>query len=70
VGLRLPPLHGTTTTCHCPSGERYTSCGRVLNNQVRDPDEDDWLKLKRLLKYIRSTIYMSLILRVESMNAI
>jgi hypothetical protein len=35
---------------------------------VRIPDEGDWGKLKRLLRYIRSTIYMPLILPVDSLN--
>jgi hypothetical protein len=41
-----------------------------LTTRVRDPGEDDWLKLKRLLRYIRGTIHMSLILRAESLNVI
>jgi hypothetical protein len=41
-----------------------------LTTRVRDPDEDDWLKLKRLLRYIRGTIHMPLILRAESLNVI
>jgi hypothetical protein len=35
---------------------------------VKSPDEDDWMKLKRLLKYIRGTIYMPLILKSNSLN--
>jgi hypothetical protein len=37
-----------------------------LTTRVRDPDEDDeddWLKLKRLLRYVRGVIHMPLILR-------
>jgi hypothetical protein len=41
-----------------------------LTTRVRTPDEDDWLKLKRLLKYIRSTVYLPLILKAESLNVI
>jgi hypothetical protein len=37
---------------------------------VREPDEDDWTKLKRLLTYIRATIYMPLILRADSISII
>jgi hypothetical protein len=33
-----------------------------LTTRVRSPDEDDWGKLKRVLKYIRGTVYMPLIL--------
>jgi hypothetical protein len=41
-----------------------------LTTRVKEPDEDDWSKLKRLLKYIRGTIYMPLILRVDNLNVI
>jgi hypothetical protein len=41
-----------------------------LTTRVREPDEDDWLKLKRLMRYIRGTIHMPLILRAESLNVI
>jgi hypothetical protein len=33
-----------------------------LTTWVRNPNQDDWLKLKRLLRYIRNTIYLPLIL--------
>jgi hypothetical protein len=41
-----------------------------LTTRVRNPDKDDWLKLKRLLKYIRCTIHLPLILKAESLNVI
>jgi hypothetical protein len=41
-----------------------------LTNRVREPDEDDWLKMKRLLRYIIGTIHMQLILRADSLNVI
>jgi hypothetical protein len=41
-----------------------------LTTRVKQPDEDDWNKLKRLLKYIRGTIYMPLILRANSLSII
>jgi hypothetical protein len=41
-----------------------------LMARVNQPDEDDWSKLKRLLRYIRDTIYMPLILRADSINII
>jgi hypothetical protein len=34
---------------------------------VKQPDEDDWGKLKRLLSYIRGTVYMPLILKADSL---
>jgi hypothetical protein len=39
-----------------------------LTTRVKSPDEDDWMKLKRLFKYIRGTIYMPLILKADSLN--
>jgi len=41
-----------------------------LATRVREPDEDDWLKVKRLLRYINGTINLPLILRVFSMSVI
>ena len=39
----------------------------LLTTRVRIPDEDDWRKLQWVLQYIRSTIHMPLILRVEKL---
>jgi hypothetical protein len=41
-----------------------------LTISVKHPDEDDWGELKRLLRYIRGTIYMPLISKVDSLNII
>jgi hypothetical protein len=41
-----------------------------LTTRVKEPYEDDWGKLKRLLKYIRATIYMPLILRADGLSII
>jgi hypothetical protein len=41
-----------------------------LTTRVKTPDEDDWRKLKRLLRYIRGTIYMPLILKADGMNIV
>jgi hypothetical protein len=41
-----------------------------LTMRVKSPDEDDWMKLKRLLKYIRCTIFMPLVLRADSLNIV
>jgi hypothetical protein len=41
-----------------------------LTTRVKQPDEDDWGKLKRLLKYVRGTVYMPLILKADSLNII
>jgi hypothetical protein len=41
-----------------------------LKTRVKSPDEDDWMKLKRLLKYIMGTIYMPLILKADSLNIV
>jgi hypothetical protein len=42
----------------------------LLTTRVKSPDEDDWMKLKRLLKCIRGTIYMTLIFKAESLNIV
>jgi hypothetical protein len=41
-----------------------------LTTRVKQPDEDDWNKLKRLLSYIRGTVYMPLILKADSLSII
>jgi hypothetical protein len=41
-----------------------------LTTRVKHPQEEDWGKLNRLLRYIRGTIYMPLILRADSFNII
>jgi hypothetical protein len=39
-----------------------------LTTRVKDPDEDDWGKLIRVLKYLNRTRYMKLILSADEMN--
>jgi hypothetical protein len=39
-----------------------------LTTRVKAPDEDDWGKLVRVLKYINGTRYMMLILSADKMN--
>jgi hypothetical protein len=41
-----------------------------LTTRFKQPDEDDWGKLKRLLKYIRRTLYMPIILKADSLSVI
>jgi hypothetical protein len=41
-----------------------------LTTRVRGPDEDDWQKLKRVLRYIKGTIYLPLILREDRLDII
>jgi hypothetical protein len=41
-----------------------------LTTRVKQPDEDDWGKLTRLLKYIHGTVYMPLILNADSLSVI
>jgi hypothetical protein len=41
-----------------------------LTTQVRGTDEDYWQKLKRVLRYIKGTIYLPLILRADRLNII
>ncbi len=39
-----------------------------LTTRVQKPDEDDWGKLKRVLKYLKGTLYMKLTLEVDNMS--
>jgi hypothetical protein len=39
-----------------------------LTTRVKNPDEDDWGKLKRLLQYLKGTLHMPLILSADSMT--
>jgi hypothetical protein len=41
-----------------------------LTTRVKKPDEDDWGKLKRVLKYLKGTKYMKLTLNVSDLNNI
>ena len=40
-----------------------------LTKWVQEPDEDNWGKLKRVLKYLKGTMYMKLVLSAESLNS-
>jgi hypothetical protein len=40
----------------------------IFTTRVKSPDEDDWGKLKRVLKYLNGTRYLKLQLTVESMG--
>jgi hypothetical protein len=60
---------------HCVAQLLFTSARARKDIQpsvafLTTSDEDDWLKLKRLLKYIRCTVYLPLILKAESLNVI
>ena len=39
----------------------------ILTTRVKNPDEDNWGKLKRVLKYLNGTKYLKLRLTVESL---
>jgi hypothetical protein len=41
-----------------------------LTTRVKRPDEDDWGKLKRLLKYLKGTKHMKLTLSVDTLSVI
>jgi hypothetical protein len=41
-----------------------------LTTRVKRPDEDDWGKLKRVLKYLKGTRFMRLTLSVDSLDVI
>ena len=41
-----------------------------LTTRVRNPDEDDWKKLRRLLGYFKLTIKLPLIIRSDRINVL
>jgi hypothetical protein len=42
----------------------------ILTTRVNTPDEDDWGKVKRVLRYIWIIIYMPLIIRADGLNIV
>ena len=42
----------------------------LLTKRVREPDEDGWGKLKRVLKCLKVTRHMKLNLTVDNMNTV
>jgi hypothetical protein len=55
---QLPFTSSRTQTC-------ITPMVAFLTMSIKSPGEDDWIKLKRLLKYLRGTIHMPLILKAD-----
>ena len=41
-----------------------------LTTRVKQPDEDDWGKLRRVLKYLKGTKHMKLTLSIDDMNTV
>ncbi len=41
-----------------------------LTTPVKDLDEDDWIKLRQVLKYLHGTVYLSLTLDAKEMNLV
>ena len=41
-----------------------------LTTRAKEPDEDDWGKLKRVLRYLNGTLFMKLTLTVEDLRTI
>jgi hypothetical protein len=41
-----------------------------LTTRVRNSDEDDWGKLRRLMRYIKGKINLPLVLRADSISVI
>jgi hypothetical protein len=41
-----------------------------LTTRVKNPDEENWRKLRRLMRYIKGTINLPLIMRADSRNVI
>jgi hypothetical protein len=55
----------------CPRARKdIQTAVAFLTTRVRSRDEDDCLKLKRVSRYISSTIYLPLILRADNLNVI
>jgi hypothetical protein len=57
--------------CACPRAQKDLQTAiAFLTRRVRSPYEDDWEKLKRVLRYLKSTINIPLILRADNLNII
>ena len=41
-----------------------------LTTRVKNPDKDDWGKLRRVLKYLKGTLYMKLTLTISDLSII
>ena len=41
-----------------------------LTTRVQKPDQDDWKKLGRMMKYLRKTLYMALTLEIDDIQII
>ncbi len=41
-----------------------------LMTRVKDPDEDNWIKLRLVLKYLHGTVYLSLTLNASNMSLV
>jgi hypothetical protein len=55
----------------CPRARKdLQTAVAFLTTRVRSPYEDDWEKLKRVLRYLKSTINLPLILRADNLNII
>ena len=66
----IPP-HGSTATVHGNKSQtRYQTAVAFLTTRVKSPDEDDWGKLKRVLKYLNGTKYLKLRLTVDNLSVL
>ena len=55
----------------CPRARKdIQTAVSFLKTRVREPNEYDWVKLKRLLRYVRRNINLPLILRSDSLTII
>ena len=71
--VRATSLHHTLaqTLFFIPRASRDTKMAiYFLCTQVRIPDKDGWGKLVRVLRYIKVTLYLLLIIRPNSLNVI
>ena len=52
------------------SGKDTKTSIPFLRTQVRSPYEDEWLKLVRVIRYIRGTMHLTILLRANSLSVI
>jgi hypothetical protein len=70
--LQAIAFHNTTAQLQffsCTHRDIQTTVG-FLTTRVKSPDEDDWGKLKRVLKYLNGTKHLKLTLSADSLSSI
>ena len=69
-GDRIPPHHRAITFPSQRARRDIQTPVAFLTTRVKKPDEDDWGKLRRLLKYLKGTKYMKLTLQVDDLSMV